>query len=147
MRYLKQVGAASYIFPGAQHSRFEHSLGVGHLAYSWVTALKQNQPGLNITDPDILCVTIAGLCHDLGHGPFSHVFDRLYEVGEEPPKWQHEYRSVEMFKLILKSCTLFLTPSDIKFIEELILGDKIENGLSGRSGRCKEKEFLYDIGM
>jgi HD-GYP domain-containing protein (c-di-GMP phosphodiesterase class II) len=75
LRNLKQLGTCDYVFPGATHSRFSHSIGVAYYAELLLKNLKENQPYLNITPADILCVKVAGLCHDLGHGAFSHVFE------------------------------------------------------------------------
>ena len=55
--------------------RFEHSMGVMYLAYKLLKKIKDRQPELQITEDELFCVSAAGLLHDLGHGPFSHVFD------------------------------------------------------------------------
>jgi HD superfamily phosphohydrolase len=65
---LRQLGPASWVYRGAQHTRFTHSVGVSHLAGRFLRNLRAHQPELNISEVDILCVEIAGLCHDLGHG-------------------------------------------------------------------------------
>ena len=60
------AGTCDFVFPGATHTRFEHSLGVAHLAETLVKTLQSNQPELDITASDVLSVKIAALCHDLG---------------------------------------------------------------------------------
>ena len=60
-----------------------------HLAGELVETLRERQPELDITEKDILCVKMAGLCHDLGHGPFSHMFDGLFIPEVRPGyKWK-----------------------------------------------------------
>ena len=72
LRYIKQLGNSYLVFPGATHCRFQHSLGVGHLAAKFAKALKDRKPDM-IDKKDIDCVMIAGLCHDLGTFHFTHV--------------------------------------------------------------------------
>jgi len=73
LRRIKQLGLSSMVYPGANHTRFEHALGAVHLMRSAIEILKVK--GQNITDEEADAVTIAILLHDIGHGPFSHVLE------------------------------------------------------------------------
>ena len=78
LRGLKQLGVASYVYPGAVHTRFEHSIGVAHLSRVIYARIREAQPDLAAgLDPerDELALMLAGLGHDVGHGPFSHLFE------------------------------------------------------------------------
>ncbi|KAJ8255895.1 hypothetical protein COCON_G00197590 [Conger conger] len=124
LRHLKQLGATDFVYPGACHTRFEHSIGVCYLAGKLINALKQRQPELNITENDILCVQIAGLCHDLDH---------LIKVnGLEPVMTRHQLN----------------LPEDLVFIKEQIAGPLRNHVPPGQwlcQGRQEEKSFLYEI--
>ncbi|XP_076023311.1 deoxynucleoside triphosphate triphosphohydrolase SAMHD1-like isoform X1 [Genypterus blacodes] len=160
LRYIKQLGGASFVFPGASHNRFEHSIGVGHLAGELVKALQKRQPELDIDHRDILCVQIAGLCHDLGHGPFSHMFDKSFIPKARPDKkWKHEQASINMFDYLVEDNNLkpvmeqhgLVLPEDLDFIKEQIAGP-MDTSSSRRKkvpwpykGRPEEKTFLYEI--
>ncbi|KAF4077906.1 hypothetical protein AMELA_G00193350 [Ameiurus melas] len=157
LRNIKQLGATYMVFPGAAHNRFEHCIGVGYLAGCLVQALNDRQPELLITKQDILCVQIAGLCHDLGHGPFSHMFDGMFIPKVRPGrKWKHENASVEMFDHLVKVNKLegvmeeygFSLPNDLIFIKEQIAGP-LDSASSGNKwaykGRSEDKSFLYEI--
>lgn len=75
LRDLRQMGTCYFVFPGASHNRFEHCIGTSHLAGELVERFQKEQPELEIRAEEVACMRLAGLCHDLGHGPFSHVFD------------------------------------------------------------------------
>ncbi|KAL7580021.1 hypothetical protein ACA910_005008 [Epithemia clementina (nom. ined.)] len=77
LRKLQQLGTASLVYNNANHTRLEHSLGVAHLAERLIKRIDEKQPSLGCTKRDILCVKLAGLLHDTGHGPFSHTYERF----------------------------------------------------------------------
>jgi HD superfamily phosphohydrolase len=87
LRRIKQLSGAEYVYPAANHTRFEHSLGVMYLA----GVLAQNLP-IELSEESIEFIKLSALLHDVGHGPFSHVFDsilskRLGETHEELASW------------------------------------------------------------
>ena len=82
MRHIHQLQTAWWIYPTAEHSRFQHILGVMHLASRWVQSL---YPSLKQVCDDVpslgyveTLMRMSGLLHDVGHGPFGHFFDEHY---------------------------------------------------------------------
>jgi HD superfamily phosphohydrolase len=73
---LRQLAGSEYVYPGANHTRFEHSIGVMYLASRVVENSGISQ---YISEDEAKLVKIAGLLHDVGHGPFSHVFEHLLD--------------------------------------------------------------------
>ena len=77
-----------------------------YLAGEYVKQLQRKQPELNITNSDVLCVRIAALCYNLGHGPFSHTFDLfLNEICQE----QHIEKpwDVRVYQFVQCTCILY----------------------------------------
>lgn len=112
---LRQLGATYMVYPSANHTRFEHSLGVSHLGKILIESLQKNQPELNITDNLIELIQIAGLIHDIGHGPFSHLFDDYVSDGPE-----HEERGIYMFKRIINEYHIPITEREQTIIINMI---------------------------
>ncbi|MCS7096746.1 MAG: HD domain-containing protein [Nitrososphaerota archaeon] len=74
LRRLRQLAGAEYVYPGANHTRFEHSVGVMYLSSRVI-----ENPSISrlVDEEEAEMVKIAALLHDVGHGPFSHVFEQL----------------------------------------------------------------------
>jgi HD superfamily phosphohydrolase len=130
LRRIRQLAGAHLIYPSAQHSRFEHSLGTMHIAgYAGETLLSK---GYLESEEEIQELRLAALLHDIGHGPFSHLFE---EVLNEKSRKNHEDIGKE---IILKSeirdiisrygydsstvSNLSCGQSKIKFLNEIIAG-------------------------
>jgi HD superfamily phosphohydrolase len=75
LRRISQVAMSHYVYPGAQHSRYQHALGALHLM-SKALMLLQNK-GIKISEEEKKAACIAILLHDIGHGPFSHALEKL----------------------------------------------------------------------
>ena len=129
LRRIRQLSGAHLTYPGAQHTRFEHSLGVMHIASQAGQALQEK--GI-INSGDIEILRIAALLHDIGHGPFSHLFE---EVAQRKKKSSHEQLGrdlilkTEIGDLISKSgfnkksiTKLAFGDSKLQFMNEIISG-------------------------
>lgn len=95
---IRQLGLSFFVYPGAMHSRFLHSLGAMHLMHEAITSLREK--GVVITDNEATAAMAAILLHDVGHGPFSHVFE---EAGMLPNGVNHEDISLMMMHEIRDS--------------------------------------------
>ena len=152
LRKLKQLGSCHYVYQNAIHTRFEHSIGTSHLAGKIMECIMINTPPIeiesymskikelknyyerkydgtmHIIDNYIIeLVKIAALCHDLGHGPFSHVFDDFFlptvERNRDNIMNSHEVRSGLLLEQIIKENEILSTiinDAEISFMKNLI---------------------------
>lgn len=157
LRGIAQLSFVDRIYPGANHTRFEHTLGVATLVSRVVRSLKEKQeridnPVAKITEEDVLSAKIAGYFHDIGHLPFSHALEPLFEkflesdyakVGMKPGSNKpHElvgyllitssYIS-SLLRRLNKLCNVNLDPN---FIAALSMGSK---------GVPAERSYLREI--
>lgn len=90
---IRQLGLSFFVYPGAQHSRFLHSLGAMHLMQEAIAVLRQK--GIDISHQEGVAAAAAILMHDIGHGPFSHVLEHTLVEG-----LSHEDLSLLLMKKI-----------------------------------------------
>ncbi|WP_342223940.1 HD domain-containing protein [Spiroplasma endosymbiont of Asaphidion curtum] len=79
LRRILQLGGGQFVFPSAVHNRFSHSLGVYYL----IDKIFKNSSFHNVSNEEKTLTKIAGLLHDLGHGPFSHSFEKVSTINHE----------------------------------------------------------------
>jgi len=77
LRHIRQLGLAYLVYPCATHTRFDHALGVYHLAHRALSALRTRGALDAVDETDSALIPFAGLLHDIGHYPFSHALEEL----------------------------------------------------------------------
>ena len=162
MRQIRQLQTAWWVFPSAEHSRFQHILGVMHVASRAVDQLYESLQEVDATVPlkpyvDGL-MRMAGLLHDVGHGPFGHFFDAhfLSHFG-----LTHETLGAiiiqselgEMLAGIRRSpagefaAEVKLRPADVAWLIQRpkngVKGDKVRQDLSANSGRDEQPRWMH----
>jgi len=93
LRRIRQLAMASLVYPGAVHTRFDHSLGVCHVAGMLAAEL-------GLDSDEVRLVRLAALLHDLGHGPFSHVSEPLLERHADRSRLPAEQKKEKIHELI-----------------------------------------------
>jgi hypothetical protein len=122
---LKQTGYLYLSFADATHSRAEHSVGVASRAWAMVRALQTAQPELGVTDAMVYMATLAGLCHDMGHGPGSHSFEEFMKA--MGASWDHENQTIKMLRGMMArnpqlSSHLMALGVDLELVCRMVLG-------------------------
>lgn len=82
LRRIKQLGTSYFTFHGAEHSRFSHSLGVYEITRKIISLFKRNYDE-NWTDEERFAALVSALLHDIGHGPFSHSIEKVFQINHE----------------------------------------------------------------
>ena len=121
MRRIQQMSSCSLVFPAANHSRWEHSIGVAHLTYQTLINTIKTKQNLPLENKDVLGITLAALLHDVGHCAFSHEFEVFMhekaltisdpELKKRYASWSHEDASSALVK------HLWLKPAIAKELE------------------------------
>ena len=125
LRRIKQLGTASRVYPSATHTRFEHCIGTMHLA-----GRMAKQLGIKGHQREL--IQLAGLYHDIGHLPYSHMFDKILGIIKAQialsnpnnislPQIHHEDRSLEIFTVVSARLKL-LSAEDEQFVRACIVG-------------------------
>lgn len=100
LRRIRQLGGDFQVYPSTEHSRFTHSLGVYEIVRRMVTEIKSLQA--EVSEYEKVAVMLAGLLHDVGHGPFSHAFEEVTNYSHEDYTAKIILGDTEINKVLLK---------------------------------------------
>ena len=121
LRRIKQLGLSSLVYPGANHTRFEHAIGTMHLVRSALDVLKKK--GNKITEEEEEGVIAALLLHDIGHGPFSHALEQSIVKGishEELSRIYIDELNREMDGRLSLAIEIFMDQYHKRFLHQLV---------------------------
>jgi HD superfamily phosphohydrolase len=144
LKDVKQLGGASLYFEGADHSRFEHCIGTMKVSDLELSSLKAHQGTMyDFLPQHLFNINTAALCHDIGHGPFSHTFDNNFIQKRFPElNWCHERCSVELFEHMIDENNIdCFEKEDIRMVQDLIIGSPSQN-----QEFINENGWMYEIG-
>lgn len=130
LRRIRQLAMADLVYPGAVHTRFEHSLGTMHVAQRIISHLLDMGEQAFYNDADNVTVRLAALLHDIGHGPFSHVSEYLLERYYDRSKGTltggtekiHEKVTLDILSKVKEISDLFASQEQKGAVEAIIRG-------------------------
>jgi HD superfamily phosphohydrolase len=125
LRYIRQLGLAHLVYPGATHTRFDHALGVYHLAQQALRLLQNTPSFKEISPEDVRVIPYAALLHDIGHYPYSHALEEL-----EPERIPGDHEALVGHFLSDPVVQSALGADSIIGVEDLVRG-KSANPLQG----------------
>ncbi len=121
LRRIKQMGLADFVYPGAVHTRFAHSLGACHLAGKAMDELRAK--GINTPKEEYLATRLAALLHDVGHGPYSHSLERTLVGGvshETLSRIIMTRMNNEMGGMLDKAIEIFSRSYPVRYLHQLV---------------------------
>ncbi|RHY32169.1 hypothetical protein DYB32_002797 [Aphanomyces invadans] len=113
-------GTLYYVFPGASHNRFEHSLGVAHLAGATVERFRTNQPDLDITAKDVELLVRCTLCCGIKYLLMLLSTER----GRSRSSYSHEDMSLRMLEYLVDDNHIDMDKYDVRFVQQIVQGAK-----------------------
>ena len=123
LRYIKQLGMAHLVYPGALHTRFHHALGAMYLMGLAIETLRNK--GHEISDEEVEAVIITILLHDVGHGPFSHALEEIIVEGishEDISSMLMQKLNIEFDGRLAMAISIFTGTYHRKFLHQLVSG-------------------------
>lgn len=123
LRRINQLGLTYYVYPGAMHSRFQHTLGALHLLNEALRVLKNK--GIKISKSEEVAAGISILMHDMGHGPFSHTLEKILIQNIDHEYLSHRfmlYFNDELKGKLDLALAIFNNQYERKFFHQLISG-------------------------